>query len=145
MLLKGRTLHKLHESPQTEHNEERRELALAATKSHLEHERREHDDRIEEVQRGVWHGLAKRIVVARTERPHGDGNFDEEEGGDRQRDLRECVQPRGRVGALDGRALGREEGVGEVRKYACRVDEDLAWTLIQKSRDSEEKEGRPEL
>ena len=106
-------MHEFDEAPQPEDDEERRELALAAAQRDLEHERREHDERVEEVQRGV-RDRARGVVVPRAERPERDGDLGEEEGGDGEREVGEDVEPERGLGPLDRRAVGGEEGVGEV-------------------------------
>ena len=73
--------------------------------------------------------VAERVVVRGTEGPERERDFEHEEGCDRERHVREHSQPRGRTGALDGRAVGREEGVPEVSQYACGVDDDLEGCL----------------
>ena len=73
---------------------------------------------------------AEGVELAGTERPDGSGDFDEEEGGDGERDMREHGQPPGRVGPLDGGAVLGEEGVGEVCEDARGVDEDLGRRLL---------------
>ncbi len=70
--------------------------------------------------------VAAWVELAGAEGPDRGGDFDEEEGGDGERDIRKHVQPPGRAGALDGRAVLGKEGVGEVGEDARGVDEDLA-------------------
>ena len=118
-------MYELDEAPQTEDDEQRGELALAAAEHDLEHERRGDDDGVEEVQRGVRHA-AERVELLHALRPDRDRNFDEEEGGDGERDLGEDVEPERGLGPLDGRAVGGEEGVGEVGEDTGRVNEDLS-------------------
>ena len=119
-------MHEFDEAPQPEDDEERRELALAAAQRDLEHERREHDERVEEVQRRVRRrARAQRVVVRAAERPQRERHLSDERGRDRERDVREHGEPRGRVRALGRRAVLGEEGVAEVREHAGRVDEHL--------------------
>ena len=76
------------------------------------------------MQRGVRDG-ADGVVVLHAQRPHRHRDFDEEERGDHEGDVREDVEPERRVRALDGRAVRGEEGVGEVGEDARRVYQDL--------------------
>ena len=72
-------------------------------------------------------------VVRGAERPDVQRDFEQEEGGDAERDVREDLEPRG--GLLAARVGGRgtgvgEEGVDEVGEHAGRVDHDLRCTKV---------------
>lgn len=86
------------------------------------------------------HGAAW-VVVLGAEGPEREGNLGEEERGDDEREVGEDVEPERGVGAVDGGAVGGEEGVGEVGEHAGGVYQDLVCVRQLSVRDHHELQG----
>lgn len=116
------TLYELHQSPQSEHDEQPGQLSLAPAQDDLEHKGRDNHDSIKEVQRRM-RCLSSGLIEPPTLRPYRDRYFDKEERGDGKGDVGEHFQPDGLL--FVGDAVLLQEGVAEVGEDASRVDQDL--------------------